>query len=556
VAAAYERDVLDGRIVACQPLRWAIERQQRDRQRAAADPSWPFIWSPEHAASICAFTESLPHVEGRWSTPNIVLQPWQVWLLSTLFGWRHRADVTRRRFNDAYIEVARKNGKSVLAAAIMLFCFLHESENGPQIKVAATTRSQTDAIFVTAKKMVGRLPQLRKDFGLSVFANAIICDKNSGSFQPINSKSSSQDGLNPSAYTIDELHAHDDRGLFDVLFSARGSRINSLGLSITTAGFNMLGVAYEQRTFLLNVLRGTFPVDTFFGLVFTLDDGDDWQDERCWPKANPGIGITPQLDEMRAFAQRALFSPDSAGEFKTKRLNIWLSSSAAWLSMPAWNACADAALKLTAFAGCKCWIGVDAAERDDLTAVSAIFERDNVVYGFVKFFLPRDVIDERSRAVPAYRIWTEAGILHATDGPMTDLTAVEDYVRSLVAKFDVQRIVIEQFGGQFLASKLLADGLPVLLQGKSSRFYTPPARELEARIRHRRFRHDGNSCLSWQASNVVVDRRTDGSLLPKKVTDNSPNKIDGIDALLLAMAEWLAGGAAAPQRPMYQAFVF
>jgi phage terminase large subunit-like protein len=545
IAATYARDVRAGRVVACQAVRQAVERQDRDRLRVTS----PYVWSDAHAIAICAFAETMPHVEGRWRSVTLELQPWQVWLLTTLFGWRVRADRRRRRFTDAYIEVARKNGKSVLAAIVMLYCFLHEGENGPQIKIAATTRSQTDAVFLVAKKMVQRLPALREEFGLTVFANAITCDTNSGSLQPINSKSSSQDGLNPHAYTIDELHAHKDRGLFDVLYSARGSRTNPLSLSITTAGYNMLGVAFEQRTFLLKVLAQIFTADSFFGLVFTLDEGDEWTDEQLWPKANPGLGITPRLDEMRAYAQKAQYSDDSAGEFKTKRLNLWLSSASAWLPMDAWNACADPTLTIDAFEGEPCSVGYDGAERDDLTAVVAVFERDGILYAFPAFFLPRDVVDERSRAVPAYRAWVTAGVLTPTEGAMTDLTVVEAHIRRLVERFDVQHIAIEQFGGQYLASVLLQDGLPVVLQGKSAKYYTVPARELEARVRHGRFRHDGNSCLTWNASNAVVDRRTDGSLLPKKATANSPNKVDGLDALLLALGELLAHPEAAPADP-------
>jgi phage terminase large subunit-like protein len=549
IARGYALDVLEEKIPACQLVRQAIQRQERDRRRAATDPSWPYAWSELHAAAVCAFVEQLPHIEGQWSTPTITLQPWQVWLLTTLFGWRRRDDQAQRRFNDCYLELARKNGKSVLAAAIMLYCFLEEGENGPQIKIAATTRSQTDAVFLIAKKMVQRLPWLRERYGLDVFANAITCAVNSGSFQPINSKSSSQDGLNPHAYTIDELHAHKDRGLFDVLYSARGSRFNPLSLSITTAGYNMLGVAFEQRSFLAKVLQEIFDAETFFGVIYTLDDGDDWTDETTWRKANPGLGVTPRLDEMRAYAQKAQHSDESAGEFKTKRLNLWLSSASAWLSMDAWQACADPSLDLEAFARAPALIGVDLAERDDLTAVVVIFERDGLLYAFPKCFLPIDVVEERSRAVPAYRGWASSGVLVTTDGPMTDLPTVEAYIRRLVAQFQVRQVVIEQFGGQYLAATLQASGIPTLLQGKTAKYYTPPARELEARITHGKFRHDGNSCLTWMASNVCVTRGVDGSLLPKKQTANSPNKIDGIDALLLALGEHLATPAPAPYAP-------
>ena len=196
----------------------------------------------------------------------------------------------------------------------------------------------------------------------------------------------------------------------------------------------MLGVALEQRTFLLKVLQQIFDADTFFGMASrwtraTLDGRSGLAE------SNPGLGITPRLDEMRAYAPKAQHSDDRAGEFKTKRLNLWLSSAIAWLPMEAWHRCADPTLSIDAFAGEPCYIGFDGAERDDLTAVVAVFEQAGLLYAFPKFFLPADVVEERSRAVPAYRGWMTAGVLTATDGSMTDLNGVEAYIRGLVATF-------------------------------------------------------------------------------------------------------------------------
>lgn len=531
---------MDGRILGGQPLRWQVERQARDRRRAASDTAWPCVWSDAHVIDYMTFAESLPHVEGSWSTPTITFEPWQIFQDSLLYGWRRRDDLGRRRFTDWYEELGRKGAKSVRAAIRLLYAFLKEMENGPQIKTAATTGAQSRIIFDVIKKMVARSPQLREEYGLKVYSNAITCDANSGSLQPMNAKSSTQDGLSPSAYCIDELHAHKDRGLFDVLKSARGARLNPLSLYVTTAGFNLLGVCYEQRALLLKVLQGIFEADHFGGCIYTLDEHDEWTDERNWIKANPMIGVTPRWDEMRQYCQDAIHSPESQGEFKTKRLNLWLSSSSAWLPMDAWDRCADPTLTIESFHGEPCYIGLDLAERDDLTAAVAVFEKDGSIYAFPKFFLPRDVVEERSRAVPAYRTWTTQGVLVPTDGTMTDLTVVEAHVRALVAAHQVQSIAIEQYGGQYLASMLQRDGLPVVLQQKNAKSYTAPSRELETRVKHGRFKHDGNSCFRWQASNCVVERRVDGSLLPKKESANSPNKIDGIDGLLLALGEMLA----------------
>src|SRR5262249_50111445 len=167
-----------------------------------------------------------------------------------------------------------------------------------------------------------------------------------GSLLPMNAKSSTQDGLSPSAYCVDELHAHKDRGLFDVLKSARGARLNPLSLYVTTAGYNLLGVCYEQRTILLKVLQQVFEADHFGGCIYTLDEHDEWTDERVWIKANPMIGITPRWDEMRQYCRDAIHSQESQGEFKTKRLNLWLSSASAWLPMDAWDRCADRDLSI------------------------------------------------------------------------------------------------------------------------------------------------------------------------------------------------------------------
>jgi phage terminase large subunit-like protein len=537
IANGYIRDILAGRIVACGKVRLACARQDRDLKRAATDPSWPYVWSDQQATEVCAFAETLPHIEGEWDSPTIHLEPWQIFVLTTLFGWRRKSD-GGRRFNTAYIEVARKAAKSVLASIVALYCLHREGEPGAQVKTAATTGSQARIVFDVARKMVLRTAALR-DAGLQAFANAITFEAAGGSLQPINAKSSTQDGLSPHCSIIDELHAHKDRSLFDVLKSARGARKNPLSFYVTTAGYNLLGVAMEQRTFLLKILQGVFEADHYFGVIFTLDEHDDPYDESVWIKANPMIGITPQLDEMRQYAQEAKLSPDSEGEFKTKRLNLWLNSASSWLSMPAWDACGDPTITLDDFTGQRCWIGADLAQLDDLAAVALVFERDELLYGLVRCYLPELVVNERAHAVPAYRRWVDAGLLTLTPGNMIDFGHIERDIRGWCEQFRVQDIAFDQYGSVQIAGNLANDNLPARIEPKNAKTFTPPARELETRVKHRRLRHDGSSLLKWAASNCVVSRRIDDSILPKKASAESPDKIDPIDALLQAIGGWL-----------------
>jgi phage terminase large subunit-like protein len=364
--------------------------------------------------------------------------------------------------------------------------------------------------------------------------------------RPINAKASTQDGLNPSCIVLDESHAQTFE-LHDVLKSAQGARRNPLLLCPTTAGYNQLSIGYALRTTLCKVLDGVLEAEHLLGLIYTLDAGDDWRDERVWIKANPMLGVTPSLDWMRQYSVDAQQTPGLEGEFRVKCCSEWANAGSAWLSMQHWDACADPTLRIEQFVGAPCWIGGDLAQRDDLAAVAYVFERDSRLVAFVRCYLPELVVAERARAVPEYRIWQERGELVLTAGDWIDYGRIEADLRAACLQFQVKDICFDQFGSAQLVSNLFNDGYPARTEPKNPKTVTAPARELESRVTRGRFRHDGNSCLRWQASNVVVRRGIDDSLLPQKDAKMSPNKIDAIDALLNAISGWLRAQAATPQ---------
>jgi phage terminase large subunit-like protein len=549
IAEAYADDVMAGRIVACKWTRLACERQRADRQRVDADAGWAYVWDEDEAIAACHFVEHCPHVEGRWASPLIVLEPWQVFLVSTLFGWRKRHDRTLRRFSTLYLEVARKAAKSTLAAAIALYHLLRENEPGASVVCGATTGQQARMVFGIMQKMARRSAWLRGQ-GIEVFANAIITED--GSAKPVNSKASTLDGLNPSLIVLDESHAQDFE-LHDVLKSAQGARPNPLMLCPTTAGYNLLSIGYALRGQLTKVLAGVYDADHLFGVIYALDETDDWRDPAVWPKANPMIGISPKFDYVSKYCQDAQQAPGLEGEFRVKVCNEWAQSASSWLSMTAWDRCTDMTLRLEDFLGQRCWMAGDLAQLDDLAAVALVFERGDELVGFVRAYLPEGVVAERARAVPAYRQWVTQEILITTDGNMIDLDRIEADIRADCKRFDVQQIVFDQFGSAQIASRLAADGLKAIVEPKNAKTFTPPSRELETRVKHRRFRHDGNSLVKWAASNVVVTRRIDDSILPKKESAESPNKIDPIDALLQAIGAWLR--SAVRTEPQFQIYI-
>lgn len=540
----------------CKWVRLAGQRHLDDLKRSKRK-DWPYKFDPWYANDVCEFIEGLPHVEGKWETPTLTLEPAQIFILAMVFGWREKA-TGLRRFTDTYIEMARKGAKSTLTAGVVLYCTTCEDEPGPLVLIGATTGAQAQKVFNPAKLMVQKTPDLQEAFGLKAWARAITCDQNGGTIQTINSKSATQDGHNPHLAVLDELHAHKDRGLYDVVHSADGARRNPLYWKITTAGYILDGVCYEQRTFTTKMLDGALVADHVFGIIFTLDGpkdftperkvGDDPYDEKNWPKANPLMPITPSLASMRRLAVKAKGAPGEEGEFLTKRLNRWMSAASAWLSVPKWIACGDSKLRLRDFAGLDCYIGADLAHKSDMTAVTlAAVTADDQLLVKTWFFLPEAVLNrdgqgDRNNA-ELYRQWHKQGKLITTPGDWVDQARVERLIRRLHRVLRVLKVNFDHFAAaEEMAVRLNADlddgtGFAFILP-KNAKNVTNPARNLEARVigGPHLLRHDNNPVMTWCVGNAVVDRRIDGSILPKKETPMSMNKIDGVDSTVHAIA--------------------
>lgn len=532
----------------CKWVRLAASRHLKDLSRR----DWAYCYDEWHVGDVCDFIEKLPHVEGQWESPTIHLEPVQIFILAMVFGWRH-VKTDRRRFTLVYVEMARKGAKSTMTAGVSLYCLCCEGEVGPQVIVGATTAEQAGKVFNPAKQMVSKTATLRAAFGLEAWSRSISCASNGGFMQPINAKGKTQDGWNPHLGVLDELHAHQDRALFDVIKSAFGARANPLMWIITTAGFNMNGVCYEQRTYVTKILEGVLEADHVFGIIFTLDEGDDIFDETKWCKANPMIGITPTTEWLRSEAKDARASPASEGNFKTKNLNMWLGAASAWLNMAQWQACADDALTWEDFDGLDCWIGGDLADKDDITAlVLAAFDTRGRLIWKPKFWLPEAVLlhpdHAQGRSPVPYRLWSETGVLALTPGDWTDMGEVEATARDWIKRYSVRQVTFDHFAAaQHMASRLNEDlatpDRPIAsILHKKAINVTDAAKELEKRVKSgpQRLRHDNNPCMNWMASNVVVARRRDETLLPIKESEMSPNKIDGIDALINAIAPSIA----------------
>lgn len=514
-------------------IKLAAKRFLDDLKRAKKKGA-PFTFSRDHANHACSWIELLPHVEGKWDTPEIRLHPSHVWFVVQLFGFR-KPDGTRR-FTSALFAVARKNAKSTLSAAILLYCECCEEEEGAQVISAATTGSQARIIFNVAKRMAEKKADLREAYGLECWANAISRVETGATFKPINAKASTQDGLNPSHVGLDEIHAHKTPDLLNVLQSAAGARRNPLWLFTTTEGYANPGPWSEIRQFATQLLEGVFgdAADHFLAIFFAVDKDDGDFDEKSWHKANPLMDVNPHLlAAIRKESIEAKAMPSKLAEFQIKRLNRPAAAANGFILLPKWNAC-HGVVDLEALKDVPCWGGLDLASTRDLASLRLVWRLDDKIITWGRRWVPESAVAQRTeRGTVPYAGWVAAGLLEQTEGEVTDYAVIEQAVLDVHERFNLQSLAFDRWNATEMVSRLVAAEVPLVEFIQGTKSYHPAMVELERAYIGKRLVHDGDPVLAWCAANLVARKDVNLNMAPDK--RRSADKIDDITALLMAI---------------------
>ena len=548
MAKRYAEQVVAGEILACRWVQLACQRQLNDLARFKGKGSL-YRFNPKlldrdgrnfHPAdNLCAFIERLPHVKGPLAGEPISLEPWQVFILSTVFGWVK--DDGKRRFRRSYIEVPRGNAKSTLSSAVALYMLAADREGGAEVYSLATTRDQARIVFGDAQTMARRSPGFRSRFNVNVGAHNMHVLASGSKFEALSAEGSTLDGLNIHFGCVDELHAHKTRTVYDVVETGTGKRDNSLLWVITTAGSNRTGICYEVRTFVTKLLDGVFEDDSQFGIIYGLDDGDDWTSEDSLIKANPNWGISVRQEILGPLQAKAMQLPSAVNNFKTKHLNEWVNADTAWMDMRAWDACGDSSLDIDAFAGQPCWIGLDLASKTDIAALVMVFPDPEVADAYVafgKYYLPEDTVSAAGNS--QYPGWMRTGRLTVTPGNVIDFGWIEADLLEMASRFQVQAVAFDPFQATQLSTRMLAEGLPMIEVRPTVLNFSEPMKTLEALVLQKKLTHDGDPLLAWMASNVVAHLDVKDNIYPRK--ERAENKIDGIVALIMALSRAIKPG--------------
>lgn len=536
-AETYVREVISGKIHSCKWVKLACERHIRDLA-AAGKPGFPFRFDPAKADRACRFFELLPHTKGKWAKKDpstgrlqsIRLEPWQKFILCSIFGWI-RVTTGARRFRKARIYVPRKNGKSIFAAGIGLYMMCLDGEPGAEVYSGATSEKQAWEVFFPAKRMLQIDPELAEWLGVSVNAQHLIREEDASKFLPVIGKPG--DGTSPHCGIVDEFHEHKTSELIDTFETGMGARSQPLSLVISTAGSDLAGPCREDWKLCERILENLdgFQDETTFAIIFTIDEGDEWDSVAAIHKANPNFGISIDEEFLLAELHSARQNPSKQSRYRTKHLNQWVSSKSAFFNIATWQTLARP-IRREDFKEYPCYLAGDLSSKHDLTVQIQLFclpERRYAVFG-------RYWITEAARDLPQnqhYRNWHIDGKLEIAGQDIIDLQPFKDAALETCAEYHVLEMPSDPNRAWGVYPEMEREGVPIVEYRNTVLTMSEPMKELDALIRAGNIIHDGDPILAWAIGNTTGKLDKKDNVFPSK--DAPENKIDPVVSLIMAL---------------------
>lgn len=532
----YAEDVLSGKIVACEPIKLACERYLSFLD----DDHYEF--REDVVDDKIKFYSVLRHFKGKHSGKPFILEPWQQWIISNIYGFFNREDGSRL-IQTAYIEIARKNGKTALAAGMGLDGLINDGEDGAEVYFAANSRDQ---VKISAWPLCSNFAEGLDPKGklLTVYRDTVKFDSTKSFLKVLASDSTKLDGPDPHMFILDEYHAAKNNSVKAVLESGQGNRENPLAVIITTAGFDKLGPCYELRDTAVDILHGLKEDDTFFCAIFTLDKEDDWKDESVWIKSNPNLGVTVRPQYLRKEIRKAINTPSDEVNVKTKNLNIWCDSSEVWIP-DSYIIEASKDVNLNDFKDAECYAGIDLSATSDLTCVSYMIPHEGKFYFKTNYYLPEAALAEK-RFKEQYQEWRRLGLLTITPGNVTDYDYILNDLMESSNIIYLSSVAYDQWNATQFVINATDNGLNMTPFAQNLGNFNKPTKEMERLILSGNAILDNNVVTRHCFRNVVMARDHNGNIKPSKKYEEK--KIDGVISMLQALGAYLSN-------PRYSAMI-
>lgn len=527
----YAQDVIDGKIVAGELVRLACKRFMSDLER----PDLEF--RAEIVDRFITFCSLLKHFKGKSANEKFILENWQQFIAANIIGFYYK-NTDDRKYTNSLICVSRKQGKTALAALFCLWFLIGDGESGAEVDLAANSRQQAQIAYEFCTNYAKQLDPSGKE--LKCLRTGIKLKLNDSNLNVFAADSTKLDGFNASFALIDEYHAAKDSRLYDVLKSSQGQRKNPHLMVISTVGFSITSPFKKLYDTDCEILHGLKEDDSTFAMIFSLDDGDDWRDERVWRKIAPNLDITVTTKYLREQVIQAENNVSAETGILVKNFNVWQQVTNIWIPDSYVNRC----FKKISYSDFNedtslCYCGTDLAAVGDMTAVSCMFTKDDddKLYFITEYFLPETALTESPNR-ELYKQWKRQGLLTITEGNVTDYTYVTKMLLTRNSHIPIRKVAYDSWNSVQWAIQCEEAGLPLEPYSQSIGNFNRPTRELERLIRSQKVVFQTSEITRWMFRNVLLKHDHNDNVKPTK-GGTQGQKIDGVIAILEALGIYL-----------------
>ncbi len=543
VATRYALDVVAGKIPAGELIVAACRRHLEDLRRRK-ESGW--VWNVDAVLRWQRFCSRIPIPDK--PEKCFELQPWQVFTTGCVIGWQDAEG--RRRFRRAYVEVARKNAKTMLLAALALYLSFFCGERSAEGYCLATKLEQAKKLYDYARDIILAVPELRmlngrgtiESFG-GIGPRAIprLYDHATGSkFEPLPANAKKLDSLNPSFFVADELHEHPDSSVVDKLRTGQGARLEPLQFAISTAGDDTSSYCYAVRDRGVAILKGRIEDERAFYAIYHRDEKDKWWSRKAVEKSNPNLGVSVQWSFLEDELKRARTDPREENIARRMYLSDWVQQKTRVIPMERWDKCSGHPI-LESLKGRTCYGGLDLSRTRDMTAFALVFppepdDPDGLWTVLVWFWVPEEAARTREkRNITNYELWHKLGHLIYTDGDTIDFQALKRKIVELTTEYDVRAIGYDPWGATQLAQELeTEEGITMLKVRQNLEHMAEPSGLFLDLVKTAKLRHGGQPVLRWMAENAEAKTNSEGAWKFVKSNDRE-KKVDGIIAVVEAI---------------------
>jgi phage terminase large subunit-like protein len=515
----YCKDINYNKIPSCSYVKKAIKRFKSDLR----NKSWDYYMDWEYVQKFYEFSKKLKLTN---SKKYLDLLPWQLFIHANLLGWRYKNNKNKIRFRSGAVFVPRKNGKTTgIMYPLLLWDFL--TTNSSESYFFEKDERQAEKMFKDLKTICKNsegLSSIVSDTGTNIYY------KNS-KISYFSSETVGIDGYNPSIAIIDEYFCfNSDRPVTAMRFGSR-ARENGLVLIITTAGNDISLPAYDETEKIKKILNGVLIDDTYFGIIYGIDDKDDWKKPESYIKANPSIDTIIDRKILEQDLQDCLGQPSHQPDYKAKTLNVWTNDITNWIPIQKWDTeIRNQSININEFEGQLCYAGLDLSSISDFTVYTKCFKKDGLFYLYHKFYIPSEQIMEKYKVENINLLdWVNKGIVTAIDGPTINYDFIMKDILEDSEKFNIIELNYDNWNSNKLINDL-ENKIPktTLIQSDQSlKKMNSPSKLFEKLIMEDKI-IDPNPVMKWMVSNAVIKIDPNGNYKPLKEYKSSTKRIDGV----------------------------